>query len=223
MVYDFFAYLSAGTVIVALIDHVSGQPWLLSESLPPGGWALLVIFVYIAGHVVAHLSTLLFEHGLVQRLLGRPSVNLMGGRPKHRAAAVLCPGYYDPLPDATRRQVRDQMAVRGFPGEGEGMFLHALGIVAKEERAQKRLDEFRNVYSFARNMAFSLLAGAVALAVSALVRSMATDALSAAIFAGLGVIMLYRYLTFYRQYGYQLLLTYAELEKPEARAAGDDG
>ena len=219
-VYDFFAYLSSGTVLVALADYISGEQWLLREKLPPGAWVVLLILAYVTGHAVAHLSSIVFEQGLVQRVLGRPSATLLSGHTKNKAAAFLFRGYYRPLPETTRSRLQAQATLRGFAGEGEALFLHALAVVTKDERSQKRLDEFRNVYGFARNMAFSLLVVAIALGAGFSLRHRLVDAEWTALSAVLGVIMLYRYLKFFRQYSYQLFLTYAELDASKVMTAG---
>jgi hypothetical protein len=69
-------------------------------------------------------------------------------------------------------------------------------------------------------MAFSLLVVAVVLGASVLGRHRPVDAEGAALSAVLGVIMLYRYLKFFRQYSYQLFVTYAELDVSKATTAG---
>jgi hypothetical protein len=209
-VYDIIAYLSSGTVVVALADYVSGQHWLSKDKLPPGQWVLLLIFAYVVGHVVAHLSTVIFEQGLVQGWLKRPSRILMGSRPDSRIAAFVFRGYYRSLPEETRNRILAQAQARGFAGEGEGLFLHAYAIITKDERSQKRLDEFRNIYGFARNMAFSLLVAALILGITFLLRRNPTDGSWSLLSAAMGITMLYRYLKFFRQYSYQLFVTYAE-------------
>jgi hypothetical protein len=215
-VYDFFAYLSSGTVLLALVDYVSGQRWLLKQNLPPGQWILLLILAYVTGHAVAHISSSVFEQGLVQRVLGRPSSTLLGSAPRNRLYAILFRGYYRPLPKETRDRIYAQASARGFSGHGEGLFLHALGVVTKDERAQKRLDEFRNVYGFARNMAFVLIVVAIVFAITSVVGHKPADMEGVWIAAPLGITMLYRYLKFFRQYSYQLLFTYAELTETKS-------
>lgn len=210
-VYDFFAYLSSGTVIVALVDYLYGQHWLLKDKLPPAQWVLLVIVAYVTGHAVAHLSSIVFESGLVRRSLGQPSATLMGEKPKRIFLGHLFPGYYRALPAETIDRIRKQAAARDVFGTGEALFLHAFAIITKDERPQKRLDEFRNVYGFARNMAFSLLVAAAALGTHAALFHSALEAKWALPASALGITMLYRYLKFFRQYSYQLFITYAEL------------
>lgn len=213
--YDFFAYLSSGGVLVAAVDFLYGYQWLLEEGLSAPTVLLLLFLSYLAGHVVAGASSPLLEQIFVGRLLKRPSLVLL--RESSNGLLVrLFPGYYRPLPSSTRQRIAHQAASRGFTGEGEALFAHAYGIVTADPAAQARLDEFRNLYGFARNMALALLVVALLFVagVEATPRSQTTQ--WAAVAAFLGVAMLYRYLKFFRQYSYQLLLAYAELEHPSS-------
>lgn len=210
-VYDFFGYLSSGSALVALVDYIFGYRWLLKEKLPPVQWVLLVMLAYVAGHPVAHVSSLVLESCSVGLVLGRPAEILLGRPPKSRVLGRLFRGYFRALPKETRDRVRAQATSRGFFGDGEALFLHALALVTKDVRSQNRLDEFRNLYGFARNMALTLMVTGMVLLVTSLSNSKRPLIPWAVFSVGLGVTMLYRYLKFYRQYCYQLFVTYAEL------------
>lgn len=217
-VYDFFGYLSSGAVLVALGDFGLGYHEVFKEKLPPAMWALLIMLAYVTGHAVAHLSSLMIENFFVVRVLGRPADVLLAKGARIGVARRLFSGYFRPLPEETRQRIHAQASARGFVGTGESLFLHALPLVAKEEKNQKRLDEFRNLYGFARNMAFTLALSGVGLFVIA-IRSKNSSLSPLAICSVLlSIVMLYRYLKFYRQYCYQLLIVYAELIdlKPDA-------
>jgi hypothetical protein len=212
-VYDFFAYLSSGLVLLAAVDVGLGSGLLLvmDASLIPS--LLLVILAYVAGQLTAQISATLLEKGLVLHVLGPPSRNLLLTT-KEGAFRKVFPGYSRALPVDTIARIRSAAAARGFESDGEALFLHAYACVTKDVDAQARLDAFRNQYGFARNMTVALGASAASLGIGVLVLDRAFPAWVPAL-ALLGAVgMLYRFLKFFRQYAYQLLITYAEL-RPE--------
>lgn len=208
-VYDFFAYLSSGSVIVAVIDYLYGYQWLQRDKQSVVVGLFLVFLAYIVGHLVAHFSSLVMEQAFVSKLLKRPTRTLLGEAPR-RGIAWLFPGYYRRLPATTCERVREVARRRHFTGEGEALFLHALAIVKKDEKAMRRLEEFRNLYGFARNMTFSFLVAAVLLAIGTRWGGEPPSYWWAMGAAGLALSMLYRYLKFFRQFSYELFVTYSE-------------
>ena len=76
------------------------------------------------------------------------------------------PNYHRALPAHVQQRVRDQAAARNCFAEGEGLFLHAYALVTKDERVQTRLDQFRNQYSFARNMSFAFIVATVSILIA---------------------------------------------------------
>lgn len=218
-VYDFFGYLSSGAVFVALGDFTLGYHAVFKDKLPPAMWAILVMIAYVTGHAVAHLSAILFENIFVTRILGRPSETLLAQSSRGWVLRRLFSNYFRPLPKETRERIREQAALRGFGGTGESLFLHALPLVVRDEKNQKRLDEFRNLYGFARNMAFTLIITSLVLYGSVVQTNQTSIRPLAACAAALAVIMLYRYLKFFRQYSYQLFVTYAELNDARSSSA----
>lgn len=213
-VYDFFAYLSSGFVVLVSItaSFVGYEP--LKEA---PGFILAVLFVvaaYVTGHIVANVSGDLIERRLVRERLGMPTEHLLGSE----AAGIrrkLFPGFYSSLPSATQQRVFERAAGRGFAGEGEALFFHCHALMKREDVVQARLNTFLNLYGFCRNMTMALVIAAVSLGVGVAVGSADTGPdvgagwwILAALVAALG--MLYRYLKFLRQYGVELFTSYAE-------------
>ena len=85
------------------------------------------------------------------------------------------------------------------------------GVVARSADAQARLDQFRNLYGFARNVSLALAIAAAWFALDAAADEHVDRIPWAIGLAALAVVMFLRFLKFYRQYAYQALLTYAEL------------
>lgn len=212
-VYDFFAYLSSGIVLVATADYLCGLGLANRDVGAVLGTVLLVIS-YVAGQIVAHFSSYFFEQIVVGRVLGRPSLLLLGEAPRWRVLRIVFPGYHRPLPQNIQKQVLLQAAARNCTAKGEGLFLHAYSLVASDARLQARLDDFRNQYGFARNVAFSFLVSAVGILVMHWYGSGPARLRWAVLAAFAGVTLFYRYLKFFRQYSYELFLRYAELPHP---------
>jgi len=212
-VYDFFAYLSSGAVIVAAGDYVFQLGLLRQREIPPVLGIELIVIAYVLGHVVAHFSSWILEQVAVGRLFGRPLAILLGAKPRLRGFRWIFPNYFRPLPKATQEQVVVQARSRGCGSSGEAFFLHAYAaLTGGNEKAQRRLDDFRNQYGFARNMSFAFVISALAIAVGHCMNP-ALELRWSACAGVMAVALFYRYLKFLRQYSYELLLRYAELAK----------
>ena len=215
-VYDFFAYLSSGGLVVAAFDVVFGNQWVLRDEIGFGRGLVLILAAYVAGHLIAHFSSFLLEQVGIGRVLERPSSILLGASGP-RGLKNLFPGYYRPLPKETQDRITKAAAARSAPTSGEGLFLHAYGLVTRDKATQERLDEFRNLYGFARNMTLALLVITLPLAVGTWTKQLPESYAWSALSAVLGIGMFYRYLKFFRQFSYQVFITYAEREvRPEA-------
>jgi hypothetical protein len=215
-VYDFFAYLSSGSVIVAAIDYLYGYQWLMQDEISTPLALLLIFLSYVTGHVVAHASSLLLENLFVDRILRRPSLTLMGDTSRRRLRFFF-PGYYRALPKETQERVRAQARQRAFSGSGEALFMHIYGVVVQDESIRKRLDEFRNLYGFSRNLAFAFLAVALMFGLGTHWSDKPPSLWWSVIAVVIGLSMLYRYLKFFRQFSYLLFITYAELPRPNKK------
>jgi hypothetical protein len=86
-VYDFFAYLASGAMIVVSVDYLFGEQLVLRPTLSPQMYLLLVIASYVVGQVISHLSAVVLEQWLVKRCLGARrgccwlrSMGVRGGR-----------------------------------------------------------------------------------------------------------------------------------------------
>jgi hypothetical protein len=211
-VYDFFAYLSSGSILLAAFDYIFGIALLTQDKIAPLFAVLLVVLAYVCGHIIAHFSSFLYEHVAVSRVLKRPNDLLMGGTPKWRLQRLMFPNYCRALPAEVQLRIGTKTLARGFSGKDEGLFLHCYAVVTADETRQNRLDAFRNQYGFARNMSFAFLVAAVGI-VAARYFGVHPVKLWWALLSGLASITLfYRYLKFFRQFSYEMFLRYAELE-----------
>jgi hypothetical protein len=214
-VYDFFAYLSSGSVWIVTVDYVMGTGLLYRPNINFLVGVALVISAYVTGHIVAHFSAMILESGLVARLLGWPTPILMGEIPRFKSLGWIFRNYCHPLPSWTQQRVGSQMKARGQQGiMGDASFMHLYSVVTSNVAIQARVDDFRNLYGFARNMSFAFLSSATALVVAHYIGSHSVRLRWAILSAFAGVALLYRYLKFFRQFSYELLIRYAELKLP---------
>jgi hypothetical protein len=210
-VYDFFAYLSSGAILVITADYVWSLGILEQQNLATVFGLMLVIIAYIAGQAAAQFSSFLLEQLFVAKLLGRPALVLLGGKARFALLPLLFPNYYRPFRADTQKRIAHQAATHGCQAQGETLFEHAYPLVTAVERYQTRLDAFRNQYGFARNTSFALLLSAFAICCAHFVGTPDLSLRWAALAALGGITMLYRYLKFFRQYSYELFLRYSQL------------
>lgn len=214
-VYDILAYITSGAIVLFALDYSFGRHWFLADPLHPVPALLILLATYITGHVIAQLSSPLWERLFARKIMKPPESLLMGEKPRHVLGWIF-PGYCRPLPEATINRIRAQATARGFSGAPQALFLHAYALMSRDEAVQRRLDEFRNLYGFARNVALALPIAAVLMTCGTAVDRQQLPSFVVPVLYGLSVVMLYRFLKFYRQYSYQLLLTYAEADVPPA-------
>lgn len=219
-VYDFFAYLSSGTVVLATVDYTWGLGVLDRKEVGTLLGVALVILAYVTGQIMSQFSSLFLEHTMVKRILKRPLALLLGEKPRWALFAWVFPNFHRPFPEHTRKRIAEQAVARNCSSDGEGFFLHAYSVVTTtNERAQSRLDDFRNQYAFARNMSFAFLVAAITIATARIYSAHPVRLRWSLLAAFAAVSLFYRYLKFLHQYSYELFLRYAELPFP-SRAVG---
>jgi hypothetical protein len=196
------------------VDYIWGLGILERKEVGPALGVVLVVLAYITGHIVAQFSAFLIEHTVVKRILKRPLALLLGEKPRWVVFAWVFPNFHRAFPENTQRRIKEQAASRSCTFEGEGLFLHAYSVVTTNERAQARLDDFRNQYGFARNMSCAFLAAALAIVMMHFYGAHPVRLRWAALTAFAAVSLFYRYLKFFHQYSYELFLRYAELPLP---------
>lgn len=207
--YDFFGYLASGLLVLVGMELVLGFPTVLGRDLGVVDGFILLLAAYVAGQLAATPAKALLEYGLVGALLGRPSDNLLRANPP-RPLGLIFRDYFSPLPEGTRSALKTKLAREGFEGSGEDLFLFVRFAPSTRDDAAlvSRLDAFRDRYGFARNLAFTSLAVAVAL----LVKGYAAGTKDLVGYGWTGIVvsilLVYRFLKFFRQYSYELFNAY---------------
>jgi len=209
--YDFFGYLASGSVVLIGMERVLGFPRVLGTDLKPVDIAALILATYIAGHVVAGLASTFIEDLLVGRILSRPSVNLL--RSRRWVRSIFFPSFFTPLPEPIRQRVLDRAAGEGINGPGESLFLHVRFSAATlaNKNLMARMRTFLNGYGLSRNLSLAFLLVAAAVAVKMRLGhpvppEMIRDGIIALV---VGLLFLYRFLKFYRQYAFEMFNVYA--------------
>jgi hypothetical protein len=223
--YDFFGYLAAGFLLVCGIEFAFDQHLLLNASAPLSvpRFVFWVFVAYVAGHLIATLSSFVLEHGLVRRVLKAPEENLFATT--QRRWRWLFPIYFQAFPALTQTRVLDKSTAKGFPAAGRALFHHCHAVVKGEKTTAERLSTFLNIYGFCRNISLTCLLVALVLTAGIafdLTRGgFAWDhwqprdthkAVWAAVALFTAVGMLYRYLKFFKHYTIEVFTTYAEMK-----------
>lgn len=213
-VYDFFGYLASGAVVLAgcTAAFVGYAPFQESPVLLIG--FILVITIYILGHIVANLAADLIERRLVRARLHPPTDILLGFHLPEGWETRLFPEYSNPLPSGVQDRVKKLAGSR----TGESLFFHCHAVMKSDSVVQGRLETFLNLYGFCRNMTLALLLVTLSLGAGMILGTAETGPevgpgwwLAASLIGALG--MFYRYLKFYRQFSVELLTSYAESDQ----------
>jgi hypothetical protein len=105
--YDFYAYLTAGMLLIAAIDYTFAGAVLVQRT----EWTVVQIafwtaVAYLVGQLVAGPSAAVLEHGVARGLLHPPLAVCLGLRQRRRreklAAALFANREYAPLPAQVR-------------------------------------------------------------------------------------------------------------------------
>lgn len=208
--YDFWAYLSAGFLLLFVADQVAGTDLISRDSWTIVQGVVSVAGAYALGQLVASTSSLVLERLLVGKVLGFPR-NVVFGRSNSPNWLRACmPGYFKSLPDDTKKLALEKAEAEGVTGPGEAMFWAAYGRARADLVVMGRLDNFLNLYGFCRNTALVAFVDAALLYWSYrwndgpevhLYWSWAASAV--------GIGMTFRYLKFFRHYAVEVFTSYA--------------
>lgn len=216
--YDFYAYLTAGlTVMFALDFALNSGAIMLRETWPFVQIVFALAMAYLLGQIIAGIAAVILEHWLARRVLQSPMTVLLALKPLRRRESIVgrwvVGRYYEPLPEANRKIAFSTAATAlgTLPEaikDAEDVFQIALPVARSVADTATRLDDFRKVYGFSRNMSLAALIAAVAVAY----RAAATGETSLYLWAALIVLAAFalfaRFLKFYAAYAAEVLRTY---------------
>lgn len=215
--YDFWAYLSAGFLLLFAFDQAAGMHLLMRESWTLVQATVAVSVAYVVGQLVASASSFVFEKLLVGRLLGYPRDVLFGQPRAWRWVQRLLPQYFEALPEATRRAALEKGKKVGVNGPGEALFWPAHAFGRATPAVATRLDNFLNLYGFCRNTALVAFVDAAVFYWS----YRQPDGpehhyLWSWMALAMGIGMTLRYLKFFRHFALEMFTSYAFAKDKEA-------
>jgi hypothetical protein len=216
--YDFWAYLSAGFLLLFAVDQAAGTKLLMRDTWTIVQGVIAVSMAYVVGQLVASVSSFVFEKMLVGKVLGYPRMNLFGKPKAWRWLRALMPDYFAPLPEQTQKAVLERGQKVGADGAGEALFWPAHAYGRSTPAVAARMDNFLNLYGFCRNIALVGLIDAALLYWSYLrPDGPAEHLLWARVAFVIGIGMTFRYLKFFRHFALEVFTSFA-FSKEERKA-----
>jgi hypothetical protein len=179
---------------------------------------LAVAVAYVTGQVTAIPSSLLFEHWLARKILTPPTAILIGAadpRATEKLLGHLIGRYYEPLPRSTQERILARAATatgRNWDElllDPEGIFQPAFAMARTDADTRVRIDSFRNLYGFSRNVATVGLMAIVALVAKVYTHPSSLD-IALLLFTLLVTIgMVIRFLKFHAAFAAEVLRAFA--------------
>ena len=168
--YDFYAYITAGVILITAIDYAFGASvlvgrteWTFAQGV---FWAMMS---YLVGHIAAGLSSVVMESLLLRRVLTNPVVVILGLEPMRwfdKPISYMFAKEFGPFPSviasAIVAKLRTKIGVQ--PDEAvdpEALFHTAFAVARYDKDCEVRLNQFMNVYGLCRNVAFVALVSAI--------------------------------------------------------------
>lgn len=209
--YDFWAYLSAGFLLLFAADQAAGTFLLMRDNWTVVQGVISVSLAYGTGQLVASASSSLFEQLLVGRVLGQPR-HVLFGQPKALIwVQRIMPRYFEPLPAATRSAGLAKGACTPNDSAAiDALFWKAFAHARATPAVMARLEHFLNSYGFCRNAALVAFIDAAIFYWSYLHSEGPANHLlwaRIALVAGFGMTL--RYLKFYRHYAVEVFTAFA--------------
>lgn len=221
--YDFYAYLTAGLIVLFALDYGLGGHLIISRDNWPFIHVVFVVAVaYLVGQIIGSLASIVLEHWIARRIL-RPPVAVMMGLGKDRRVEAfigrwLIGRYYEPMSENRRVVILNKVAKKlGKRPEDiddpEDVFQVAFPEARAVSDSAERMDNFRNLYGFSRNSAFAGLISAGAFVYRAVVMDYNDLYWWVLVILLLSFGMYVRFLKFYAAYSAEILRTFASISE----------
>lgn len=170
--YDFYAYITAGVILIASIDYTFGGSILVSRA----EWSVVqgifwTMISYIVGHVIAGLSSFFMEQLLLKKIFTNPVQVILGLRRSkwfEKPFRYLFAREFSPFPEAFSAKITKKLEAaigsnKAALDDPETLFQTAFSVARYAKDSELRLDQFMNLYGMCRNVAFVGLIAAVLL------------------------------------------------------------
>ena len=224
--YDFYAYLTSGLIVLFSLDFgLNDGAIVLREKWPFIQIVFLIAIAYIIGQIVAGFSSVIFEHWFARRCLRPPTSVMMnfGKRPwgEQFIGKWIVGRDYEPISENRRAVILALVAKKlsKEPNEitdPEDVFQVAFPVARSAADTAQRMDDFRKLYGFSRNIVLSGIIGSIAMAYRAFSTGQTDFYWWALVVFVLSLAMLGRFLKFYVAYTAEVLRTYASTGSVES-------
>jgi hypothetical protein len=228
--YDFFAYLSAGFVVIGAGAFAYRGTAVADAEIGFVEGVVLIVVAYVLGHVISALSAPLLERRFAEDRLGERQELLLASQEQPRAkgwdetlAQRLFRAYFSPLPQEIRTLVLERAKGEAkITTVGRALFLYCDAKERQNPQAAPVLAIYLNIYGFARNACFASAVGFLLLLLGVWRYETDRDVKALLAFGTIvaAVGLLYRYLKFFRLYAREVFLFYAS-EKADQDASMD--
>jgi len=210
--YDFFGYLASGLLLTVGGAHALNKAAVITSGFSTSDYALLVVVVYILGHINSSLARWFLESIVVNRVLGDPVLVLLDLQVSRiRLLTWMFPGYYKKLAIGVKQRLFESTSARGVGTDARVVFYHAHTLAKRDPITWGRLESFLSLYGFCRNICFALIALSLMFAYST--TKLGTEYHYHLLASTLGAVaMFYRYLKFYRLFSFELFSSYPDLK-----------
>ncbi len=214
--YDFWAYLSAGFLLLFAVDAVIGTKLVLRDSWSIVQSVVAISLAYVVGQLIASASAAVFEKVMVGKLFGYPRDTLFGKSKASKGVQRLLPGYFTTLPAVTQSAALEKGQKQGVGQPGEALFWVAFAYARQTPAVMSRLENFLNLYGFCRNMALVAFVDAALFYWSYLQSNGPSEHLLWSRLSFIVAIgMTLRYLKFFRLYANEVFTSFAYAKEPE--------
>jgi hypothetical protein len=218
--YEFYAFLSAGMIVIAAVDLAFGGSTLTARS----SWTVAagvfwIVIAYLIGQLLAGPSSSFLEHLVGRRFFHPPGEVLLGfATPRWREkllCAVAGAHEYQPFAPTLATSIKDKAATLlggVVPADAETVFQIAFPKARTSADTAKRLDTFSNVYGMCRNVSFAACIAAAVLATAAIRHCDVQAGWYAAGAVVLAAGMFGRFMKFYAAYSREVLRTFHSVQ-----------
>jgi hypothetical protein len=211
--YDFFGYLAPSILLVVSLDYfIYSQKMLAYAAQNVVTGVISLLLLYIIGQLIATPAALLLETLLVKKYLKEPKETLLKINPLVKGFKKIFSSYFKPLSPRVRINILKAFSLPENEElqteKADEIYQLAFSKVKKDEKAIQRLYIFLNLYGFARNICFTSFLIAIILLINSLQTGTWYNNYWMLCYIIIGIIMLFRFLKFYRHYAYDLYLSF---------------
>lgn len=164
--YDFYAYLTSGTLMLAVIDFAfNDASFLTYENWNFAQIVAAVTAAYVTGHIIATFAPLFVETFATSKLISKPITLQLGYETPNfieRLIGLLVGRYYGPFETSIQQQIiaraREKLELESKEKpSAEDVLQVGFRSSFSSENTRFRIDSFLNQYGFCRNIAFVAL------------------------------------------------------------------